>query len=389
MRIKTITCHDVCNYGASLQAYALQQYLQELSNEVEIIDYLPAYKPPRHAMTNFYNSGNAARVYRIAPWLRLPMAFVQNLDQLKYQRRRKAFAAFKKNYLQVSACVYTCNAEMTEGCPPHPVAQLDADLYIAGSDQIWNPHYGNGTDPAYYCSFVGDSRRCISYAASFGLSVLPDADIPFVKEHLKNFRSLAVREKTGVAIAETLGFKATQVVDPVLLLSREEWQQICAPRAEAADYLLVYDFLQNVPQVEILAKRIARSEGLWIISLNDDKPCRYADKNVNNAGPQEFLSYIRHARHVLCTSFHATAFSVIFGKDFYTFPMKGHKNSSRMTDFLSSVDLASRFVADTLPEEFLPVDYEHVYSLLDEEIRRSKEWLCSEIDRSVESEKTL
>lgn len=383
MKIKTITCHDVCNYGASLQAYALQKHLEGLGHEAEIIDYLPSYKPPRHAMTNFYNSGYAAKVYRIAPWLRLPMAFVQNLDQLKYQRRRKAFAAFKEQYLNVSGKTYTCNEDMTEGAAKHIAPELDADLYIAGSDQIWNPHYGNGLDPAYYCSFVNDSRKCISYAASFGLSELPEKDKPFIMEHLKNFRSISVREQTGVGIAEDLGFKATQVVDPVLLLARDEWETICAPCTKRGDYILIYDFLQNVPQVETLAKRIAKEEGLKIISLNDDKPSRYADTNVNDAGPQEFLSYIRNARHVLCTSFHATAFSVIFNKDFYTFPMKGHRNSSRMTDFLNSIGLGNRFVTDELPEELKPIDYGYVDDMLEKEIERSKHWLANEINNSL------
>lgn len=383
MKIKTITCHDVCNYGASLQTYALQKYVEELGHEVEIIDYLPNYKPPRHAMTNFYNSGYAAKVYRLAPWLRLPMAFIQNLDQLKYQRRRKAFAKFKVQYLRVSPKAYTCNDDMTEGEMRHIVPELEADLYIAGSDQIWNPHYGNGIDPAYYCSFVNDSKKCISYAASFGLSKLPEKDIPFIKEHLKNFRSISVREQTGVNIAADLGFAATQVVDPVLLLSANEWEKICAPCTEKDKYILVYDFLQNVPQVEILAKKIAKEEGLKIISLNDDKPSKYADKNVNNAGPEEFLSYIRNASHVLCTSFHATAFSVIFKKDFYTFPMKGHKNSSRMTDFLNSIGLGNRYIAEYLPERFKPIGYDSVSGMLSDEIERSKNWLTNEINNSL------
>ena len=92
MRIRTITCHDVCNYGASLQAYALMTYLKDRGHDVKIIDYLPDYKPPRHSLTTFYNSGHAATVYKYAPWAKPLMAFWQNRGELRFQGRRKAFA---------------------------------------------------------------------------------------------------------------------------------------------------------------------------------------------------------------------------------------------------------------------------------------------------------
>lgn len=99
MRIRTITCHDVGNYGASLQAYALMRFLKQQGHDVKIIDYLPYYKPPCHSLTTFYNSGRAAMVYKIAPWMKYPMAFWQNRHEIKFQKRRIAFEKFKNHTL--------------------------------------------------------------------------------------------------------------------------------------------------------------------------------------------------------------------------------------------------------------------------------------------------
>ena len=144
MRIRTITCHDVCNYGASLQAYALMTYLKDRGHDVKIIDYLPDYKPPRHSLTTFYNSGHAATVYKYAPWAKPLMAFWQNRGELRFQGRRRAFERFKAERLATTARTYQNNGELEQGLAAD--SDMKADLYIAGSDQIWNPYYGNGRD---------------------------------------------------------------------------------------------------------------------------------------------------------------------------------------------------------------------------------------------------
>lgn len=375
MRIRTITCHDVCNYGASLQAYALMTYLKDKGHDVKIIDYLPDYKPPRHSLTTFYNSGHAATVYKYAPWAKPLMAFWQNRGELRFQGRRKAFAEFKASRLDVTAKTYHNLRELEQGMASDE--DMAADLYIAGSDQIWNPYYGNGRDAAYYCAFVNDPSRCISYAASFGKSDIPAEERPFMKPQLANFRAVSVREATGVKIARSMGVDAVQVVDPVFLLRREAWERLCK-EPPVDDYLLVYDFLHNDPNIDILAQSIAKKERLKIVSVNDGASLSYADRNVNNAGPEEFIGYIRHARHVIASSFHAAAFSTIFERDFYIFPLKGHGNSSRMTDFLDMAGLGGRFMDGNAAERRAPIDYSRVNRLLAERVEESKQWLTAQ-----------
>lgn len=380
MRIRTITCHDVGNYGASLQAYSLMRHLQGLGHDVKVIDYLPDYKPPCHSLATFYNSGRAAVVYRHAPWLKPLMAFWQNRKELRFQKRRRAFGGFKARCLRTTARAYRNNGELAEAMAGvgSCCGDLAADLYIAGSDQIWNPYYGNGFDPAYYCDFVADPSRCISYAASFGKATLSAAEREFIKPRLANFRALSVREATGVGLARSMGYDARQVVDPVFLTARDDWESLAVrPRKEG--YVLVYDFLHNDPRIERLACALARRRGLEIVAVNDKGRLAYADRNVRSAGPAEFLGYIRNAGHVVATSFHAAAFSVIFERDFYIFPMKGHGNSSRMTDFLRSVGLERRFVVGEATVADAPIDFARVRRALAPQVEASKQWLASHL----------
>lgn len=376
MNIKTITSHDVCNYGASLQAYALVTFLKQQGHDARIIDYLPDYKPPRHLLTYFFNSGYAAKVYRVAPFLKPLMALWQNRGELKFQKRRRAFDRFKAAYLDTTEGTYHNIGELNRAMAAGD--DLKADLYIAGSDQIWNPYYGNGRDPAYFCDFVGSPDKCISYAASFGRSEIEANYMRFIKSRLANFRALSVREKTGVEMVRGLGFDAVQVVDPVFLLGREDWQRLCQ-KPEEEGYVLVYDFLHNDPRIKRMALELARKESLRIVSVNDSAPLDYADENVNDAGPLEFINYIRHADHVLASSFHAAAFSTIFERDFYIFPLKGHDNESRMTDFLEMLGLGNRFISGDTPRLAAPIDFADVGRRLKERADASVRWLMDNL----------
>lgn len=377
MKIRTITCHDVGNYGASLQAYALTRYLQNLGHDVKIIDYLPGYKAPCHSLSTFYNSGYAAKVYRYAPYLKPFMALWQNRHELRFQGRRRAFEKFKAERLTTTATTYHDNSELEHGMVTD--SDLKADLCIAGSDQIWNPYYGNGLDPAYYCAFVKDPSRCISYAASFGKNDFTDAEWQFIKASLVNFRALSVREKTGVEIVRRMGYDAVLTADPVFLISLKEWEDICV-EPEIEGYVLVYDFLHNDPAIGALARNIARKRGLRIVAVNDKGRASYADKNISDAGPAEFLGYIRRAEHVIASSFHAAAFSTIFERDFYIFPLKGHGNSSRMVDFLNLTGLSDRFMSGNTVHRSEKINFSRAKAALGRLADESKRWLERQIE---------
>lgn len=285
--------------------------------------------------------------------------------------RKKAFDKFTSEYLHL-----TRRYETSDGLRQDPPK---ANVYVAGSDQIWNTDSNNGKEPGYYLDF-GTAKK-ISYAASFAISRINDEWKPFVKQQLSHFAHISVREKTGLKILEDLGFKdARQAMDPVFLLDRAEWSSITKESKDYGlkdnGYILVYDFLYD-ERIESLTKKIAKQKGLPIVSVNDFQSLPYADKNINDAGPLEFLSLIEHADTVVCSSFHATAFSLIFQKPFYVFPLKNQNNSSRMEDLLNTIKHHERFKSIAPLQNF---DYKDVSAIMKEQVSESKNVLQNYIE---------
>lgn len=303
MKIQTITCHNVYNYGASLQAYALTAYLRQLGHTVEIIDYQPFY------LRRYRLWGVDNRVYD-RPFVRTAYNLAKLPGRLLtgMEKRKKAFDRFTRRYLPLTEKQYRTYESL---CADPP----QADIYLAGSDQIWNPLFFNGKDPSFYLSFAPQDRIRASYAASFAVEEIPADQETFVREQLGTLDFCSVREKSGVALAESLGVDCTQVADPVFLLSAEEWEAFAVRPETAEPYLLLYHFEHNA-ELERQAVSIAEQNGWKILSLSPDSACgRY----IGDAGPREFLGLIRNAQMVLSDSFHATVFAMLFERPFLVF----------------------------------------------------------------------
>lgn len=364
MIIKTITCHNVYNYGASLQAYALQHYLETLGNDVEIIDFQPDFLSYRYKPFKISKTGKAAAICKVLPFMKYPYGLVKNRSMFKTWGRKKRFDEFTGNFLHLTKRYST--SEELRNDPPK------SDVYVAGSDQIWNTQYMNGKEPAFYLDF-GKAKK-ISYAASFAVSKIEDQWRPFVKKELSHLNHISVREKTGLMILEDLGIKDGKVVvDPVFLLDKEHWLNL-SQQAKKYDlrregYIMVYDFEKD-ESIQVLALKLKEYLNIPIINVNDHNTLSYVDKNINDAGPLEFISLINNAKVVISSSFHATSFSLIFNKQFYVFPLKGSSNSSRIEDLMRSLGLYERFK----PKEILPdIDFQEVNLRLTESTNRSKQ----------------
>lgn len=379
MKINTITCQHVYNYGASLQAYALQHYLESMGHEVEIIDFNPwfhcdRYNPfwmPENAI------GRAADIIKILPFLRYlwyPFKAYRG-GMFKTWGRKATFDSFEKGCYHLTATKYSSSDELKQNPP-------QADAYIAGSDQIWNTFSENGKEPGYYLDFGDDKTKRISYAASLATSSIKNECKGLVKEKLTHFSAISVREKTGARLLCDLGIDDVSVVlDPVFLLNKEEWRKLSTKGnlygLRSKSYVLVYDFLGNDDKMISFIKKYAKEKSLEIVSINDFSERNYVDKNINNAGPLEFLALIDNAACVIASSFHATAFSVIFEKEFYTFNLKGHNNSSRMQDFLSSIGLEARMNPIESSPQF--IGWRNVSKQLKALILKSKEFLAKSL----------
>lgn len=356
MKICTITCHDVYNVGASLQAYALQAYLKSLGHDVRIIDYKPDY------LSQHYRLDVVSNPKYDKPLLRQAYLLAKLPGRLRMLPRKAAFDRFTGQHLALTRR-YTSNNEL---CADPP----EADVYFAGSDQIWNPLFRNGKDPAFYLDFVQRGLRA-SYAASFAVDEFPRELRDITAQYLCRFDHIAVRETSGLAILQSSGIQnAETVLDPVFLLNKAHWESMARLPAEAEKpYLLVYDF-DNSPAVRRLAEKIAAKRGLKIYSVFD---LSYAHRCFTLCGPEEFLGLIQNASYVLSNSFHATAFSVIFQREFAVVE-RTEKINTRMRDFTALLGLSDHMVT---PETELPAttDWSAVTRRLSDEIQKSKAYI--------------
>lgn len=363
MKICTITCHDVYNVGASLQAYALQTYLKSLGHDVKIIDYKPDY------LSGHYRLDVVSNPKYDKPLIRQAYLLAKLPGRLRMLPRKKAFDEFTAKYLTLTKR-YASNAELAAEPPK-------ADVYFAGSDQIWNPLFPNGKDPAFYLDFVQQGIRA-SYAASFAVDEFPQELSTVTAKYLSKLDSIAVRETSGLAILKSLGITNAQtVLDPVFLLDKAHWEAMAKlPPKANKPYLLVYDF-DNSPAVRALAEQIAAERGLKIYSIFD---LPYAEQCFTLCDPEEFLGLMRQADFVLSNSFHATAFSVIFEREFAVVE-RTEKINTRMRDFTAMLGISERMLrqGSAVPPE---IDWNGVRDRLEAETVRSKAYIDDVLRRA-------
>ena len=370
MKIKTITCHNVYNHGASLQAYALQTYLSEIGHDVEIIDYNPSYLNYR---------GN---IFAISPkWSgkNILLRFLYVLYKLPLRLRwfltrncRKEFDKFTAEFLKTTQLKYT-NVEELRKSPP------EADVYVVGSDQVWNTTYWSGRDPAFFLDFGAESTLRASYAASFGTGKVIESLVNVVKKRLSSFDSISVREREGIDILQRMGIHSGKhVMDPVFLLEVTEWNRLISEvEVPSEKYILIYDF-EGTREFEVLAKSLAVDRGLKIYSINNYSKTPYADKDFHHSGPQTFLALVKNADLVLSNSFHATAFSLIFERDFLVVPRRKDAVNSRMESLLKDAGMLERLLDFSLNIDFIKQSEARMVAGsvgLGAQIRKSKEYI--------------
>ena len=328
MKIKTITCHDVYNAGASLQSYALMTYLKNQRHDVEIIDYKPDYLSHHYDLWYISNPKYRNIILKY-PYL---LAKLPNRLKELFSQRKKDYDYFTKNYLNLTNR-YNSIDELKKNPPI-------ADVYLAGSDQIWNIMFNNGYDPAFYLQFGDKNIVKASYAASFAVEEQDYKYDSNIKEWLSEFDYIGVRESSALEILNGYNVKGQQVMDPVFLLTKEEWNGLVKPIKEDK-YIFVTDFDKNEIMMK-LAKELANKYNAKVISL---VPLGYEDEVYkDDQGPLGFLSLIKNACCVLSNSFHATAFSIIFHTDLYVVN-RIDKINTRMRDLLEMFGLSDRLIS--------------------------------------------
>jgi hypothetical protein len=248
------------------------------------------------------------------------------------------------------------------------------DFFVTGSDQVWNPNYRKGS-PVDFLTFAPKEKR-ISYAASFGVSKIPEEYIEDYRLWLSELNHVSVREETGAEIIKELtGREATVSLDPTMLLTKEEWLSISKTPSDKPmkGYLLTY-FLGNIPKERMkLMKQIAKKNDLEIVNLAQVK-----DRIPYLSGPSEFIDYI-HSASVFCTdSFHGAVFSILLSTPFIVFERDGKAPSmnSRIETLLQTFKLESRAAENIQTnKQIFDVDYLHTIPILEKERTKAMDYL--------------
>lgn len=370
--IGILTFHWADDCGAMLQCYALKSYLNQYRKTV-LVPYVP--KPLRSRYRIFLydrNAGFLRRIYRSAKEL-LHKSFYRRM-KTKVKMRR-----FRRAYLTKSCrMLYT----------PQEIAAFgkDIDTFVAGSDQIWNPDITEGFQEGYFCTFrkwTDGRARCVSYAASIGAERLAERHRETFTKLLANFDSVSLREPSAKPYVEMcFGKRLSLVLDPVFLLERKQWEAL-AKRQERnkKKYALVYYNEYNAGMEKFLGS-LERETGCEIWSMHAGKgryPWTGNTKYIYGKGPAEFLGLLWQAEYVVTNSFHATAFSVIFHKQFAVF---AHSvRNARMGDLLHTLHLEERMLqeGDGVAVMDQRIDWDVAEHALQGEIARSREYIEEEI----------
>lgn len=357
MKICTITCHDVYNSGASLQAYALQKYISDLGHDVKIIDYKPEY------LRNYWIWGNVSERFD-KPIIREAYCIAKMPKRLRayFSKRKRNFDLFRDQYLYITEERFYDNESLKRNAP-------QADIYFAGSDQIWNTLFNNGRDPAFYLDFAPNSAVKASYAASFATQDIAPELREFVKSSLQKLDWISVRESTGLEILQSLGCTGVQVLDPVFLLDAAVWGKMVT-RKSSEPYIFVYAF-EGGRDICEFAQKLAEKTNMKIYTL---QKLSFGDRCFPDAGPLEFLNLVYNAEYVLSNSFHATAFSIIFHKQFWVFNRSEGINT-RMHDLTQALGLSNRMVQNTECNTTERIDYKNADIVLKNAISESKGYI--------------
>lgn len=365
MKIGIITYHSAHNYGAMLQAYALQSTLAKLGHEVEFIHYHPKSVELKNL-----------RRRKIQNIRQLVVRLAVILLGAKFRRRFANFDSFMNQHMQLTRR-YESGDELVDNPPRF-------DAFICGSDQVWNMEQGG--DPSFFLQFpVGCAKR-IAYAPSFGCGTVPDKYKQKLMEWLGSFDAISVRESSGVGIiSEVMAMDVPQVLDPVFLLSSTDWNEVAKEPSYRGKYILFYS-LEVSPQLSALLRILSKRLKLPIVILGKGGSfvvgCK--TKMAIDSGPAEFLGWFKHASFVVTNSFHATAFSIIYQKPFYTVPHS--TRNARLESILKLTGLESRQIGSVEQvraldaEKILNVDFSVVERGLISEIKKSSDFLRKALD---------
>ena len=339
-KLAIITFHAAYNYGAVLQAYALQEYLSREYGDTRIVDYHNKDIDKSYAKPS------------LSDIIRNPKKSLFKLFQsILYKKKNARIVQFRKDFLKLTKR-YDLNNIVD--------ANNEADVFVTGSDQVWN-YMIIGKDTTFFLDFVEKEKLTCSYAASIGVKEIPEAYVEEYKKALSHVKKISVRETAGVQTLRNIGIEEVEVMpDPTLLLSKELWEQLSVKPDIKRKYILVYKITTSDKMIDF-AKELSCATKLPLIYIPNDLKSGVIGSLKLDVGPREWLGYIRNAEYVVTNSFHGTVFSILFGVKFFSeVSKKVNPSTSRLLTLLSMFNfedrIIDRFDADMLDKD-LPISH--------------------------------
>lgn len=304
--VGTITFHWANNYGAVLQAFALQRHLLKTGFDTEIIHYLPF----RAILATAISAAKAR-------------------DFAFFKKTRK-FRDFRKKELRIGKKKYFSNKALFS-------CKDKYSAVITGSDQIWNMSFTKKAEGrptlSYYLNFAGEHTNRISYATSFGTGKMDAAVAKLIAPELKKYSAISVRETSAVQMLDALGISAQCVLDPTLLLSAKDYEPLIEKHTGVtADPVFSYILHSNQEAAETISKYVCT---------------KYSSSSANAGGRlscsiYEWLYRIKNAKFVVTNSFHGTVFALLFHIPFITVAIPNSGMNDRITTLLGALGLSDR-----------------------------------------------
>lgn len=370
-QISLITLQYINNYGSVLQTYASQAYLEGKGFHVETVNYTRENCHPenlRASMKTYYRQR-----YKL-PFL--SEVLVRRWHRLHVQRS-EVFDDFRSRRLHLSR--EYASAEQLMAQPPQ------ADYYCVGSDQVWNYLYNDGVLPEYFLQYAPKGAKKFSLSSSIAVEGLEDETVgAAMKAYLSDFSLITVREKSGKEILEGLGIPCHQIPDPTLLLTGQQWQSdFDLKPCRDYEYVLVYQ-LNPCKEMAEFARQIAGQRGCRLIVIcNNIRMSVPGAELLDNPPVEVFLSLLLHANCVVTDSFHGTAFSLNFHREFFSW--LPNKYSTRLMSVLELLGLQDRAFtrSDARWQTLAPIDYQKVDTVL-HQARKEADRLLEEVLTSNE-----
>lgn len=343
MDFNIVTFHTAYNQGAVLQTIALQEFIAQQGYTVGVYDYRPPYTNPF--------TGSRGLIFKL----------FRKIHEKEYELKEKRFCEFCQENLNLNL-------------------EKNSKIFLSGSDQVWNPT--GSMNPIYFLNFVSDDSLRASYAASMGVCKVPETKKELFKKYINKFDMVSVRENDVKTCIEDYYDGSIWVnVDPTLLMESNFWEKYMNEVPNMPNkYILVY-VLHLPKNINKLLKWLKKATGYQIVLIDGQGLMTHLIKHdvaLHNVGPKEFLWLISHSESVVTSSFHGTAFSLIFQKEFYS--IVNPASPSRINNILNVVGLEPVNESDINFSRNTDIQWHKIKEILKKEREKSVEYIKSVYD---------